>query len=52
MADYLLHAFYNSGNAFKVAMMLDLSGCDWKAVAVTPGDDTDHGPDWWRAANA
>jgi glutathione S-transferase len=51
MANYRLHGFYNSGNAFKVAMMLDLSGCAWEAVAVTPGGDAVHGPDWWAAAN-
>ena len=51
MTDYLLHGFYNSGNSFKVAMMLDLSGCDWESVAVTPGGDPEHGPDWWTAAN-
>jgi glutathione S-transferase len=52
MTDYLLHGFYNSGNAFKVAMMLDLSGCAWEAVAVTQGGDDVHGPDWWATANA
>ncbi len=41
MADYLLHQFYNSGNTFKVAMKLDLSGCAWEAVAVMPGGDTE-----------
>ena len=51
MAEYRLHSFYNSGNAFKVAMMLDRAGCDWEAVAVTPGGDPAHGPDWWAGAN-
>lgn len=51
MAVYRLHCFYNSGNAFKVAMMLDLAGCDWDAVAVTPGVDPAHGGDWWAGAN-
>jgi glutathione S-transferase len=51
MADYRLHCFYDSGNAFKVAMMLDLAGCSWEAVAVTPGGDPSHGPDWWAEAN-
>lgn len=50
MARYRLHCFYNSGNAFKVAMMLDLSGCDWEAVPVAPGDDT-HTSEWWAEAN-
>jgi glutathione S-transferase len=51
MADYRLHCFYNSGNAFKVAMMLDLAGCDWEAVPVTPGGDPAHSPNWWAKAN-
>lgn len=51
MADYRLHCFYDSGNAFKVAMMLDIAGCDWEAVPVTPGGDPMHGPDWWAKAN-
>lgn len=52
MAEYRLHGFHDSGNAFKVAMMLDLAGCDWEAVAVTPGGDAAHGPDWWARANS
>lgn len=52
MADYNLHCFYNSGNAFKVAMMLDLAGCDWEPVAVTAGGDPAHDPDWWARANS
>ena len=52
MAEYRLHGFHDSGNAFKVAMMLDLAGCDWEAVAVTPGGDAAHGPDWWAGANS
>ena len=51
MADYRLHCFYDSGNAFKVAMMLDLAGFSWEAVAVKPRDDAAHSPDWWARAN-
>ena len=29
MAEYILHCFAQSGNAYKVALMLQLSGCDW-----------------------
>ncbi|MEM7670913.1 MAG: glutathione S-transferase [Pseudomonadota bacterium] len=29
MPDYLLHGFKESGNAYKAALMLELSGCDW-----------------------
>ena len=30
MADYTLYCFAQSGNAFKVALMLNLCGADWK----------------------
>jgi len=29
MADYLLHGFAQSGNSYKVALMLNLCGADW-----------------------
>ncbi|MFT5439269.1 MAG: glutathione S-transferase [Alphaproteobacteria bacterium] len=51
MTEYKLHCFYNSGNAFKVAMMLDVAGCDWRAVEVTPGGDAVHDAAWWAQAN-
>ena len=34
MADFKLHCFAQSGNAYKVAMMLDLCGADWEPVFV------------------
>ncbi len=30
MSEYLLHCFDKSGNAYKVALMLNLSGADWE----------------------
>src|SRR5690606_16491619 len=30
MSDYILHCFGQSGNAYKVALMLNLCGCDWQ----------------------
>jgi len=30
MANYTLHCFAQSGNAYKVALMLELSGADWE----------------------
>jgi len=30
MAEYLLHCFAQSGNAYKVALMLELSAADWE----------------------
>ncbi|WP_075997825.1 glutathione S-transferase family protein [Salaquimonas pukyongi] len=34
MADYTLHCFVESGNAYKAALMLQLTGCDWQAEWV------------------
>ena len=34
MAEYKLHCFAQSGNAYKVALMLELAGADWEPVWV------------------
>ena len=34
MAEYRLHCFADSGNAYKVALMLELARCDWEPVWV------------------
>ena len=34
MAEYLLHCFGESGNAYKAALMLELCGCDWQPRLV------------------
>ncbi|MBB5516084.1 glutathione S-transferase [Rubricella aquisinus] len=34
MADYTLHCFAQSGNAYKPALMLALTGCNWEAEFV------------------
>jgi glutathione S-transferase len=34
MADYTLHCFLESGNAYKAALMLELCGADWRPVWV------------------
>ena len=34
MADYTLHCFAQSGNAYKAALMLNLCGADWEPVFV------------------
>lgn len=34
MAEYRLHCVGESGNCYKAALMLQLSGCDWEPVAV------------------
>jgi glutathione S-transferase len=30
MAEFILHCFGESGNAYKAALMLELCGCDWR----------------------
>lgn len=34
MAEFKLHGFFESGNAYKVAMMLEMTGVDWEVVPV------------------
>jgi glutathione S-transferase len=34
VAEYKLHCTAESGNCYKVALMLQLTGCDWQPVAV------------------
>ena len=34
MAEYQLHCVGESGNCYKVALMLTLSGCDWEPLFV------------------
>lgn len=34
MSEYRLHCLGESGNCYKVALMLNLCGCDWRAVFV------------------
>lgn len=34
MAEYRLHCMRESGNAYKVALALELAGCDWEPVWV------------------
>jgi hypothetical protein len=29
MAEFKLHGFFESGNAYKVAMMLEMTGVNW-----------------------
>src|SRR5512134_1505249 len=34
MAEYKLYCFGESGNSYKAALMLALTGCDWEPVRV------------------
>lgn len=50
MTDFTLHGFWESGNAYKVALMLELNGADWQCQRVpffTGGTKTDE----YRAIN-
>lgn len=50
MTDFTLHGFWESGNAYKVALMLELNGADWQCQRVpffTGGTKTDE----YRAMN-
>jgi glutathione S-transferase len=50
MAEFRLHGFGESGNAYKVALMLQFVGADWELVPVAffKGETREAG---WRAAN-
>lgn len=50
MADYTLHCFAQSGNAYKAALMLQLSGADWTPRFVDFFNGETRTPDY-RALN-
>ena len=50
MAEYRLHCFADSGNAYKAALMLALAGCDWEPVWVDFFGGATRTPDF-RALN-
>jgi glutathione S-transferase len=46
MAEYLLRCFADSGNSYKPAIMLELSGADWEPVFVDYFNGETHTPDY------
>jgi glutathione S-transferase len=46
MAEYKLHCFAQSGNAYKVALALELAGADWEPVWVDFFKGAHRGPDF------
>ncbi|MFD0917209.1 glutathione S-transferase family protein [Pseudahrensia aquimaris] len=50
MADYTLHCFLESGNAYKPALMLQLAGADWDAAFVDFMNGANRSPEF-RALN-
>lgn len=51
MAEFKLHCFRESGNAFKVAMMLDLTGVDWEPVFLPFSSGLTRTADWRTGVN-
>lgn len=50
MAEYVLHCFAQSGNAYKAALMLELSGADWEPRFVDYFNGETRTPEY-RAVN-
>ena len=46
MSDYTLHCFAQSGNAYKVALMLELAGADWQPRWVDFFNGETRSPAW------
>jgi len=51
MAEYTLHCFAESGNAYKAALMLELTGQDWAPVFVDFFHGQTRGQEWRDAVN-
>jgi glutathione S-transferase len=52
MAEYRLHCFGESGNAYKVALMLALTGADWEPVPVNFFGGETRTPEFRASVNA
>jgi glutathione S-transferase len=51
MSDFRLHCFCQSGNAYKAALMLAVSGADWEPVFVDYFNGETRRPEWREAVN-
>lgn len=51
MAEFKLHCFAQSGNAYKCAMMLACCGADWEAVRVDFFNGETRKPEWRETYN-
>lgn len=51
MADYKLHCFCQSGNAYKVALYLNCAGLDWEPVFVDFMNGQTRDPSWREGTN-
>ncbi|MCZ8376522.1 MAG: glutathione S-transferase [Beijerinckiaceae bacterium] len=52
MAEFRLHGFGESGNAYKVALMLQLSNADWEVVPVDYFNGVTRSAEWRASLNA
>jgi glutathione S-transferase len=46
MAEFKLHGFFESGNAYKVAMMLEMTGVDWEVIPTRFFQGETRDPGW------
>lgn len=51
MSEYRLHCFAESGNAYKAALMLQLTGASWEAVPVRFFEGETRDPSWRESFN-
>ncbi|MDK9696359.1 MAG: glutathione binding-like protein [Siculibacillus sp.] len=51
MSEFVLHCFGESGNSYKAALMLELSGCDWEAKWVPFFEGATRSPEWRESVN-
>ncbi len=51
MPEFKLHCFAQSGNSYKPALMLALSGADWEAVPVDFFNGQTRAPEWRASVN-
>ncbi len=51
MSEFTLHCFYESGNAYKAALMLALNKADWKPLKVAFFDGETRQADWREDTN-
>lgn len=51
MSAFRLHCFYESGNSYKVALMLALTGTDWEPVPVAFFTGETRTPEWRARLN-
>ncbi len=51
MSEFTLHCFGESGNSYKVALMLELTGCDWSPKWVPFFEGATRSPEWRDALN-